>query len=386
MGKKRGAGEGTIVQLPSGSWRGQITLDRGRLSFTAKTRREVQDWIRKMAVQVDAGLSYDGATTSVTEFMHGWLQSAQPSLRAKTHQQYTQVARDHILPYIGHMKLLALRPDQVQKMYDRLLANGNSARIVQLSHSILHRALDSALKMGSVTRNVTDATTPARPKKRTIQVLTEEELDRLLVAAEGHRYKVLVYLAVVTGMREGELFGLRWSDIDWLTGEIHITRQVQDIRGQGAVYVDPKTDAGRRTVVIGAQVVELLKWQYQWVGTMRRFDKRGIWKEHDLVFPSTRGTPIIHSNFHKEWKKILEAAKLPHMRFHDLRHLAASILLVKLRKSPTEVAAILGHAKTSTTLDIYGHMLPGMSQQTASEIEAVVMPTIVKQDTDEKRK
>lgn len=373
MGKKRGSGEGTIHQLPSGSWRAQITVDGGRLSFTAKTRREVQEWIKKTVGQVDKGLSYDGATTTVDEFFRGWLVSNRPSLRPRTHQQYSQVVRDHILPYIGQTKLLALRPDQVQAMYDGLLASGKSARIVQLSHSILHKALGSALKMGSVTRNVTEATTPARPAKRMVEVLTDEQLDRLLVTVDGHRYKALIYMAVVTGMRAGELLGLRWSDLDWLSGEIRISRQAQEIRGTGTVFADTKTMAGRRTVIIGAQMLELLREQVKLIELMRKF-ARDQWKENDLMFPSSVGTVIGRSNFHKEWNRILETAGLSPMRFHDLRHMAASIMLVKLRRSPTEVASILGHAKTSTTLDIYGHMLPGMSQKTAKEIEDAVMP------------
>lgn len=378
MGKKRGAGEGTIVQLPSGSWRAQITVDRRRLSFTAKTRREVQEWIKKTVHQVDAGLSYEGATTTVDVFLQGWLVSVEPSLRTKTHQQYTQIVRDYISPYIGHRRMSTLRPDHVQVMYDGILAGGKSARIVQLTHSVLHRALDHALRMGVVTRNVTEAATPARPKKREIEVLTEEQLDRLLLTVEGHRYKALIYLAIVTGMREGELFGLRWSDLDWISGEIRITRQVQQIIGTGSVYSSPKTDSGRRTVIIGVQMLEILREQFKQIATWRKFDLHGRWQEHDLIFPSTVGTPITQSNFYKEWQKIVVAASLPPMRFHDLRHLAASILLVRLKKSPTEVAAILGHSKTSTTIDIYGHMLPGMAQQTAMEIEAEIMPGKIK--------
>ncbi len=373
MGKKRGSGEGTIYQLPSGNWRAQITVDGGRLSFSARTRREVQEWLKKTIGQVDNGLSYDGATTTVDEFLKGWLISVKPSLRTRTHQQYCQVVRDHILPYIGHIKISLLRPDQVQAMYDGLLKKGKSARIVQLSHSILHKALENALRLGSVTRNVTEATMPAKPAKRMVKILSEEELDRLLVSIDDHRHKVLVYMAIVTGLRAGELFGLRWSDLDWLTGEIHITRQAQEIHGTGVVFSDTKTIAGRRTVIIGVQMLELLREQVKTVDLMRSIAKDN-WKENDLIFPSTIGTVIGRSNFHKEWLRLLECAELPRMRFHDLRHMAASIMLVKMRISPTEVAAILGHAKTSTTIDIYGHMLPGMSQKTAQEMEAIVMP------------
>jgi integrase len=120
-------------------------------------------------------------------------------------------------------------------------------------------------------------------------------------------------------------------------------------------------------------MLELLREQVRLIELMRKF-ARDQWKENDLMFPSSVGTVIGRSNFHKEWNRILETAGLPPMRFHDLRHMAASIMLVKLRRSPTEVASILGHAKTSTTLDIYGHMLPGMSQKTAKEIEDAVMP------------
>lgn len=373
MAKRRGSGEGSIHQLPSGSWRAQVTVEGRRISHTAPTRKDAQEWVRQTTGQVDAGLTYEATRTTVEAFLAGWLASVKASLRPNTHAQYTRIARSHILPHIGKIKLSQLRPDHVQALYDRALLDGTGVRTVAYIHSVLHKALNHALRMGVVMRNVCDAAAPPRRERHEITPLSEEEVGRLLSAIEGHRLKALFYLAIVTGMREGELLGLQWGDLDWQAGTIAVRRQAQAVRGQGVRFVPPKTEAGRRTVLVGSQMLELLRAQYEQVRLLRLAagDK---WKENDLIFPTLAGTPFPAPTFNRQWQKVEAAAALPPTRFHDLRHLAASILLVKLKRPPTEVAAILGHSKTSITLDIYGHMLGGMSQETARAIEEQVFP------------
>jgi integrase len=202
--------------------------------------------------------------------------------------------------------------------------------------------------------------------------LSEEDSTRLLVAVQGHRLEPIFYLAALTGMRRGELLGLKWSDLDWITGALRIRRQVQYIPGEGTRIRDTKTAKSRRTLVIGQVMIELLR-NHNKKQELERKAAGGRWKEHDLMFPSTIGTPLNPTNFDKTRRELFASAGLSE-RFHDLRHLAASIMLVKLRMSPTEVAAVLGHTKTSTTLDIYGHMMPGMEAETARAMEAALIP------------
>lgn len=373
MSKRRGSGEGTIHQLPSGSWRAQVTVEGRRISHTAPTRKACQEWVKQTTGQVDQGLTYEATKTTVEAFLAGWLTSVKASLRLRTYQQYERVARNHITPYIGKVQLGRLRPDQVQAMYDRELSEGKGVRTVQLVHAVLHAALAHALRLGVVMRNVCDAVMPPRQAKTEITPLTEDETNRLLVAVESSRFKVLVYLAIVTGMREGELFGLKWADLDWTTGRLQIARQAQYVIGQGNHFGPPKTSLSRRPIVVGEQALELLRWQFEQVN-LYRLAAGSRWQENDLVFPTLVGTPLYSSNWTQHWKKLVAAAGLPPTRFHDLRHLAASIMLVKLRLPPTEVARILGHSRVSTTVDIYGHMLGEMSPEVAAQMEALVFP------------
>ena len=377
MGKKRAAGEGTIYPTKNGKFRTQITVPGGkRLSHTGPTEKEVMEWKKRKLAELEKGLNYDAARTSVKKFMDNWLASRRPSLRPNTYIQYEQIARDYILPYIGNIKLGSLRPDQVQAMYDHLLQTGASARTVELTHSVLHNMLSHALRLGVVYRNVCDLTMPARPEEKEKNILTDDQVQRLLTAIEGERNEALVYMAIMTGMRLGELLGLMWIDLDWLTGEIQIRRQAQrGAYGDAEKFAPPKTRRSRRTIVVGERMLDILREQDRRIQLQRQVAGER-WTEMGLIFPSTFGSPQMSGNFHRDWKRLQAKAGIK-CRFHDLRHLAASVLLVKLKKSPTEVSAILGHSKTSTTLDIYGHMLPGMGAETARQMEDQVIPTKV---------
>jgi integrase len=372
---RRGNREGTIDQLPSGKWRARVTLEGRAVTKSFRTRREGQDWVRQMAGQIEQGLGYEATRTSLGDYLEGWLVSISSSVNPKTAGQYRQIARDHIIPNIGKHKLANLRPDHVQALYNKKVAEGKGLRTIELIHSVLHNALGQALKQGIVMRNVTDATTPPRPKEKEMRILSEEESSRLLASAAGHPLEPLFYLAALTGMRRGELLGLKWGDLDWITGELKIRRQVQMVKGEGSILVDVKTAKSRRTLVLGEFMLETLRGHYE-VQQEQRRSAGNTWKEHDLIFPSRVGTPLCPTNFDKRRRELFRRAGIE-ARFHDLRHLATSIMLVKLRMSPTEVAAILGHSRTSTTLDIYGHMLPGMEAETARRMERLIVPVKV---------
>ena len=176
----------------------------------------------------------------------------------------------------------------------------------------------------------------------------------------------------MTGIRKGELLGLKWSDLDWITGEIHIQRQIQQIPGHGTMETELKTDRSRRTIRIGEGMLKMLRDHNNIQQIARQFAGRK-WKENDYIFPSSIGTSFEPRNFDRVWYAIREKAGVS-CRFHDLRHRAASVMLVKLDMSPTEVAAALGHSRTSTTLDIYGHLITSMKPDRVKAMEDVTIP------------
>ena len=232
-----------------------------------------------------------------------------------------------------------------------------SARRVRYIHATIRKVLKDAIRLQLLSRNVADVAIPPRPVKREIEPLTKEQMRTLLDAARGNRLEALYVLAITTGMRQGELLGLQWRDIDLDAGTLRVNRSVYD----GAITT-PKSSAGRRTIRLSKVALAALR-QHRLSTAKQRICER--------VFPSSRGTTIGHQNLHNSsWKPLLRRAGLPHStRYHDLRHSCISLLLA--RGVPIKVVSELaGHADVSITLSVYGHVLPDMQGTAADSIDA----------------
>jgi integrase len=374
MAKKRGNNEGSIHQRKNGSWRAQISLHGRRLSRTVETKREAQDWLRKMQEEVDQGLTFENTQLTVDTFLREWLVSVEPSLRYNTHKQYRQIVRQHILPLLGKMRLRDVRPDQIQRLYNGLLQRGLSARTTRLTHAVLHRALVHAVKLGILPRNPAEATMPPKPKRKEMKFLDENQALQLLIAAKesNDRFYALYHLAIATGMRQGELLGLKWADLDIELGMLQVQRQLTMMRGGGFGFTAPKTKAGTRRIDLGQHTLEVLQdhRQQQFQETLAAGSR---WEENDLIFPSTIGTPMNRDNLRKRFKLLLKLAGLPKVRFHDLRHSAASLMLNN-GIPVIVVSKRLGHAQPSITLDVYGHLIPTKQQEAAVLMDQLLTP------------
>jgi integrase len=237
---------------------------------------------------------------------------------------------------------------------------------------VLHRSLEKAVRYGLILRNPTDGAVLPQYKHTEMMVLDETQVSQLLVAAKGSRHEALYHLAVTTGMRMGELFGLRWSDLHWVSGRIYVRRQVQYVPGYGWSFVEPKTRSGRRTIKLGEGVLQALREHLE-----RQQDERVAagerWVDHDLIFPSKSGTPLDPSNLRLDFTRVLGLAGLPKIRFHDLRHTAASLML-NHGVPVIVVSKILGHSKPSITMDIYGHLYNEMQDEAAQLMDELVTP------------
>jgi integrase len=246
---------------------------------------------------------------------------------------------------------------------------GAGAATVILSLGVLHSALSKALKWGMIDRNPASGVVKPRRRRKEMRTLSAEQARRLLNAAQGTRHAVLLQLAVTTGLRQGEILALRWSDIDFESGCLMVQRQLQRVSGRGLVFSEPKTAAGRRKVVLGPAMMAALKGQQELVRD--RSCRRGRWQENDLVFPSTMGTPQDPRNVLAAFKGILVQAGLPDIRFHDLRHTAASLMLQQ-GIHPKVVQERLGHSKINITLDIYSHVLPSLQNEAAAKMDSLI--------------
>ena len=376
MAKKRANSEGSIYKRANGTWSVQATLQGHRLSQTFKTQGECQEWLKKTRGQIDDGMTLASTKISLREFLPGWLTSTKTTIGPRTWQHYEQLIRTYIIPNLGEIKVRDLRPENIQAFYNRLFDGEVGVYTIRKIHITLHGALQQAVKTGMIGRNPASFAQPPKEPANEMSILNESQVSQLLVAAQGHRLEALIHLAVISGMRQMELLGLKWSDLDWIKQTLKIERQLLKPNGNGVKFSAPKTRYGKRSIALGKKTVEILRKHYE----QQQADQHKAgeaWKEYGLIFTTQNGTPINARNLLRDYKKLLHSAGLPPIRFHDLRHTAASILLNQ-GVPVIIVSRRLGHARASITLDIYGHLIPTMQNEVAEMIDDLVMPVAVK--------
>ena len=376
---KRGNNEGTIHQLPSGSWRAQISINGQRLSHTEQTRKEAAAWLRNILGDIASGLNWDYAKFTFQDFLTAWLTSIQPSIKSTTWYQYDMTSKRHIIPILGKYKLVNLRPEQIQFLYNTKLKSGTGVRTIEVIHTVIHRSLNHAVKLGVLSRNPSDAVSKPRTINNEMRIFSENEVNQFLNLSQGTRYETLYHIAIATGLRQSELLAIKWSDLDWEKRTLNVQRQLKRKHKPGDYYDSPKTSNGRRSITLGQKTIQKLREQLKRQEKER--DTAGIrWKENDLIFPSTIGTPMGQNNLFRSFKTLLRTSGLPEIRFHDLRHTAASLML-NYGVSPIIVSRRLGHSKISITLDVYGHLIPEMQNGAAELIDDLITPIPVELHT-----
>ena len=372
MAKKRGQGEGSIYKHKNGLWAAQVTIQGKHVTKYFKTQRECRDWLKETRDQIDDGLTLEGAQINVDKYMREWMEAHKLRIRPKTAFQYNQIVEQHIIPFLGKIKLKELRPDHIQSLYSSKLKDGGSERTVLMIHAVIHRALEQALKWGLVGRNVADAVTRPRFKKKEMKTLDDNQARSFLSSLKGTRYDAFFWVAITTGLRQGELLGLKWADVDWRNRCIHVQRQVQRLSHGGLSFVPPKSASGNRTIVLGNAVLDKLREHMEYQDTEKSFAGKD-WQEFDLIFPSDVGTPSDHRNVYRAFKILLKKAGMPDIRFHDLRHTAATLLLQQ-GVNPKVVQERLGHSDVTLTLNTYSHVMPSMQDDAAEKLDQLLVP------------
>ena len=366
-GGRRGNGEGTIYERPNGTYAATFTLETGkRKTIYAKTRKEAREKLRKALYDQQQGTLITAPQQTLAQFLTDWLENTQrESVRPRTYERYEEIVRLHIIPVLGHYKLQQLSPQHVQAFYSQKSKEEFSALTVISFHNILHKAMETAVKWNLVARNVCKVVDPPRRQRFEVTPLTLDQIQKLLSEVEGHRMEALFKVALATGMRRGELMGLKWQDINFEAGTIQVRRVLTRIPskfpGKGYEEAEPKTQRSRRTIVIAQFALTSLK-EHQ-IRQEQEKEKAGrYWQEHDYVFCTPLGTHLNPSRDVLDPLKVfLKHAGLPDIRFHDLRHSAATLLL-SLGIHPKVVQEILGHSQISITMDIYSHVMPNMHQ------------------------
>jgi len=377
LSRKRGNGEGSITKRKDGRWVARYTVHTAkgpkRKSIYGRTRQEVAEKLVKLLSRRTEGIVYDDENTTVGEYLDRWLKgSVYGYVRQSTYDRDASLVNNHLKPALGRVKLKKLSPADVQGFYRDRLDSGLSASTVHKMHAILHKALTRALAWHMVPRNVTEAVEPPQPAPKEMHPLSPTEARRLLDAACGGRFEALYVLAVTTGMRQGELLALKWQDVDVENAAISVRRTLT--RDGGRVTIGkPKTKKSRRSIRLTPRATEALE------GHLRR-QLRDVeilgdsYGDRGLVFATSTGAPVNPSNLRKRsFGPLLEKAKLPRIRFHDLRHTCATLLLAK-GTHPKFVQELLGHATVAVTLDTYSHVIPSMGDQTAHAMQNALSP------------
>ena len=370
--KRRGNGEGSIYRRHTGRWEAAITVGydskgkRSRRTVYGWTKKEVQDKLTGLQSRKLDGTLGEPSKITMTKFLDHWLEdTARPTIRATTHANYKGVIDNHIAPRIGGIGLTKLVPVHVQSMYTEMERNKASAYTRRLAHAVLRRALKQAVKWGIVVRNVCDAVEPPRIARADIHPLTGEQVATLLAIAKGDRLEALYVLAVGGGMRLGELFGLQWADVDLDAGAVTVQHTMAELNGK-LTLTEPKTAKSRRRIDLPNVAIMALE------DHRKRMLAEGNVASDKHVFCNQHGGPLRRSHFHRQdFKPLLKRAGLPDIRFHDLRHTSATLLLSQ-GVHPKVVQERLGHSQISVTMDTYSHVMPGMGREAAGKLNAII--------------
>jgi integrase len=379
MAKKRGNGEGSITRRKNGTWRAEYNVytaeGRKRKTLYGKTRAEVAKKLAKALSDREDGLVFDAGNFTLGEYLDRWLKdSVEGNVRSRTLSNYRLQVRRHIVPALGRIKLKALSPAHVQGLYRQKLDAGLAPSSVRYVHAVLHRALKQALRWGLVPRNVAQAVDIPKLVSEEVEALSPEEARAFLDAARGDRLEALYVVAITVGLRRGELLGLRWTDLDLGeagTPTLRVGRQLQRMRdGSGLKFVPPKGGKGR-TVRLPPLTVEALR-AHRARQAEQKLKAGPLYQDEGLVFATEVGTPLEPSNIdRRSFKPLLKKAGLSDIRFHDLRHTCATVLLSR-GVNPKFVQELLGHADIKLTLGTYSHFLPSMGDQTANAMESAL--------------
>jgi integrase len=350
----------------SGKWRAWATLPSGkRISKTHLTKTTARSWVLEVQSKKE---DFCSRHQSLEAYIREWFAMHASQIKESTQDDYQKLINKHIIPHLGSIALDDLRRSTFDRFYLKLRKAGVGIYQIRYVHRILHKALQDAVEDRILSYNPAHgAKQPRKPKPiRKPAPLSEEQTRQLVSKAMETSLGPLIYLAVKTGMRKGELFALRWDDIDFDNREIYVQHNIHRFYKEGQLtyqFSTPKTASSCRTIRIGEKTIEVLLMQKQAVNLKRPL-AGNRWQELNLVFPNSIGTPLNSSNVNKKYHAILEEAGLKRIRFHDMRHIAASIMLSHSVPIMT-VSHILGHSQASTTLNMYGHHFDTANMQAA---------------------
>ncbi|GAB6158802.1 site-specific integrase [Desulfotomaculum varum] len=360
-----------------GSW--TIVIDLGRDPLTNKrkrlvrgfkgNKREAEKELARLINEYETGQYIKPSKIKLGQYLLRWLEDyGRPNLAPTTYYSYSKIIEKHIIPVLGNIILNKLQPMHLQQYYSQKLQT-LSNRTVLYHHRVLKEALSHAVQWQLLSRNVADAVQAPKNKQKDIELPDLKNIDRLLNAAIEHRDYEIILCALFTGIRRGEILGLRWHDVDLKKNMIFVRNTLQRLPDKGLFFTEPKSKKSRRQILMPQFLSNILQNHRK-----RQLEEKlrlgQLYQDHNLVFPRPDGTPQDPGQLSHRFKDLVDNIGLSRLRFHDLRHFHATLLLSE-NINPKKVQERLGHQTISLTLDVYSHLIPSMQNEIAQKLDDI---------------
>lgn len=337
--------------------------------MTAPTKKEVEAMAVALIASINTGgfSEADAKKLTTGQYLTRWVESINQNVRPSTQRRYSDLIRKHIEPEIGRVQLAKLSALDIQRLYADRLDAGLSPTTVELLHCILHGALKQAVRWGLITRNVVEMVDA--PRRKTPEYITwdQQQASAFLAVADKDDLAALWRLALHTGMRRGEILGLLWADLDLARGALSVKRTLSRGPGNSFEVGQPKTKHGRRQIELPKSVVQALQ-KHRKRQVEERLQLGSDYQDGGLVFADALGGPVHPNTLRRHFIRLIKVAGVPMIRFHDLRHTSATLMLSG-GEHPKIVSEMLGHANIGITLDRYSHVTPSMQRNAVDRLD-----------------
>ena len=381
---KRSNGEGHIRQRKDGRWEAQVAVGTNpgtgkpiRKSIYADTQAEVVKKLREVCKAIDEGVYIEPSKMTVSQWFDIWLTEYTGNVKEHTHVCHETHCRVHIKPALGAIALSALRPHNIQNLYNRLAKgdkdrSSRSPKTIKNLHGVVHRALDQAVILGYLKQNPCQGVILPRVERANIKPLMDEQIGMFEAAIKGHEYEHIFTVTMYTGMRQAEVMGLTWDCVDIKNGTIYIDKQLLHEKKKGGKFkfAPPKNNKPRTIIPIPSvmRLIEMIRLQQK----EDQLKAGELWDNHmNLVFTNGIGGHFVHNTLSANFKRVVVSIGLPDRRFHDLRHTYA-VLALQSGVDIKTVQEALGHHTAAFILDQYGHVTERMQKDAAIRMEAYI--------------